>query len=163
MADLKRLVAVINRDTRKSVENFISTEAQVSVEMWGWSPALRGEVPDVDLIRAKEILTAVICAIFDAGITQFEPIRAGLAAVYEGIVRPQGSSFQRAWKEFLRIQVEDPEASVPKAEKILARTLLAKVKERQREEMDFPEAKVVVHKGDYIAVYKGGKWAVGVK
>lgn len=163
MANLKALVAILNRDTRKSVENFISAEAQASVAMEGWSPVLRGSwEDDPNFNRASELAGVLYEACLDAGLEDFEVVRRGLAAAYEGIVRPQGHSFQEAWKEVLSVWI-GKRGAVPQLEKGVARILIKEARKRRLEAEGHPSSRVVVHRGDFIAVYKGGKWAVGMK
>lgn len=156
MADLKALVALINRDTRKSISQFIPVVAPEITLTEGKGVLIE------DFERASELAGVIYEAVLDAGLEDFESVRRGLACAYEGIVRPQGHSFQEAWKEILTIW-SGKEGAVPQLEKGVARLLIKEARKRRLADEGHPAARIVVHRGDYIAVYKGGKWTVGVK
>lgn len=156
MADLKRLVAMINKDTRKSVGNYIPVVTPEITLTEGKGVLIE------DFERASELAGVLYEACIEAHLEDFEAVRRGLAYAYEGIVRPQGHSFQVAWKEILSVWV-GKEGAIPHLEKAVARLLIKEARKARLEAEGSPSARIVVHKGDYIAVYKGGKWTVGMK
>lgn len=183
MADLKALVARINKDTRKSAENLVSVENQVSAIMAEWAPHT-GECRDEqELVAAEEaVVIPLLQTIVDEAVrlhlTAFESVRSGLAAAYEGVIRPRNlrAPWQRvlaatSWREKEGEKPSDREKrhrkhyakAVPVLEKDLTRLIVSKAAEEEKASYGMPTA-CHVQAGEYIAQYVGrGKWRVGLK